>query len=175
MSQAQPGQVILDHDLWQKSQAAFVGKSLPPVHLKGIDGSVVIVNVRELRRGTRLQPPERPLLNREVATAQLCTALDNLSSLQKNSKGNAWLVTGETGLGKTTLMAHLAELAQQRGLTVLVGRCQPHGKHTPLFAWIDLLTGWLDLDQYSDRALQRVRLVEELASLGLSAIEKNSG
>ena len=151
MSKAQPGQVILDSDIWEHASTAFVGESLPPVTLKGITGPVVIVNVREMRRGTRLQPLERPLLGREAEQARLATALDELlasspSPLQK-VKGSAWLVSGETGLGKTALMSHLADLARQRGLTVLVGRCQPHGKHFPLFPWLDLLTSWLGFDE----------------------------
>lgn len=174
MSKAKPGQVILDSDIWEKSQAAFVGEPLPPVLLKGIEGPVVIINVREMRRGTRLQPLMRPLLDRDTEVAHLATALDALQPAQPGSKqiGSAWLVSGETGLGKTSLMAHLAEMARQRGLTVLVGRCQPHSKHIPLFPWIDLLTGWLNFDEHNDPGLQRVRLAEELASLGLSATEK---
>ncbi|MCK6627533.1 MAG: AAA family ATPase [Anaerolineae bacterium] len=174
MSKAQPGQIILDFDIWAKAQSAFVGDPLPPVTLKGIDGPVVIVNVREIRRGTRLQPLARPLLNREAETSQLAQALDNLlpASTTPAKKGSAWLVSGETGLGKTTLMSHLAEMARQRGLTVLVGRCQPHGKHIPLLPWTDMLTGWLDLDEHHDPGLQRVRLAEALDSLGLTASEK---
>ncbi len=174
MSKAQPGQIILDSDIWEKARSAFVGEALPPVNLKGIDGPVVIVNVREMRRGTRLQPLERPLLDRQTEVAQLTAALDRLlpAAQKRGGSGSAWLVSGETGLGKTSLMSHLAELARQRGLTVLVGRCQPHGKHIPLFSWIDLLTGWLDFGEHNDPGLQRVRLVEELASLGLSTTEK---
>jgi predicted ATPase/class 3 adenylate cyclase len=177
MAKAEPGQVILDSDIWEKAQAAFVGEPLPPVTLKGIEGSVVIVNAQKMRRGTRLQPLERPLLNRETEVARLAAALAALQSaspapLKPAGRGSAWLVAGETGLGKTTLMSHLAEMARQQGLMVLVGRCQPHGKHIPLYPWIDLLTGWLNFDEHNDPGLQRVRLAEELASLGLSAVEK---
>jgi predicted ATPase len=174
MSKAKPGQIILDSDIWAKAQTAFVGDPLPPVMLKGIEGPVVIVNVREMKRGTRLQPLARPLLNREAEVSQLAAALDKLlpASSTPAKRGSAWLVNGETGLGKTTLMSHLAELARQRGLTILVGRCQPHGKHIPLLPWSDMLTGWLGLDEHNDPGLQRVRLAEEMASLGLAASEK---
>jgi class 3 adenylate cyclase/tetratricopeptide (TPR) repeat protein len=179
MNKAQPGQIILDSDIWDKASAAFVGEPLPPVTLKGIEGQVVIVNVREVRRGTRLLPLERPLLGREVEQARLTQALDVLlpsaASISPDGvrpKGSAWLISGETGLGKTALVSDLAELARQRDLTVLVGRCQPHSKHIPLFPWIDLLTGWLDLDEQTQPGLQRTRLASELASLGLAVIDK---
>jgi class 3 adenylate cyclase len=50
MSKAQTGQIILDSDIWNEARAAFVGDPLPPVTLKGIQGQVVIVNVRGMAR-----------------------------------------------------------------------------------------------------------------------------
>jgi predicted ATPase len=169
MSKAQPGQVILDSEIWDSASSAFVGESLPPVNLKGIEGPVVIVNVRQIRRGTRLLPPDRPLLGRETEQARLHQALTELAA---TATGRAWLISGETGLGKTSLVADLAEQARQQELTVLIGRCQPHGKTVPLFAWVDLLTGWLDFNEQTSPSLQRVRLAEELASLELGALDK---
>ncbi len=172
MSKAQPGQVILDADIWQNVQAAFVGEPLSAVSLKGIDRPVVIVNVQDVRLGRRLPPPEQPLLDREKEQRSLTQALTALRTSPSEKAGSAWLVTGETGLGKSSLIAHLAHLAKQRELTVLVGRCQPHGRHSPLFPWIDLLAGWLDVDERSDPEQQRGQLTTALASLGLSASEQ---
>lgn len=177
MSKAKPGQIILDSDIWNEASTAFVGDPLPPVTLKGIQGQVVIVNVREVRRGTRLLPLERPLLGREIEQNRLAQALDDLWPLSTpptglKPPGSAWHISGETGLGKTALISDLAELARQRSLTVLVGRCQPHGKHIPLFPWIDLLTGWLDLDEHIQPGLQRTKLSGELAMLGLASVDK---
>lgn len=144
MSKARPGQVILDAGIWQQVQPAFVGRPLPPVNLKGIDGPVVIVNVQAMRRGARLQPPEQPLLGREAEQSRLAGALDDLLAPEKERRGSAWLITGDTGLGKTWLAADLAQTARERGATVLAGLCQPHGRHIPLFPWVDALAGWLN-------------------------------
>ncbi len=170
MGKAQPGQVILDADIWADTRAAFVGERLAAVTLKGIERPVVIVNVRQLRQGTRLQPLDRPLVGCESEQARLAAALEALRDPHR-PEGSAWLVSGETGLGKTSLMSYLAQIARQRELMVLVGRCQPHGKHIPLFPWLDLLMGWLDVDQSIEPGQQRARLATELASLGLSASE----
>jgi class 3 adenylate cyclase/tetratricopeptide (TPR) repeat protein len=170
MSKAQFGQIILDSDMWDKARSAFAGETLPPVTLKGIDGPVIIVNVRQVRRGTRLPPPDRPLLSRETDQARLEEALAAL--LKKPSNGGGWLITGETGLGKTQLVGHLADQARQRDLTVLVGRCQPHGQHLPLFPWLDLLTGWLDVNEKSTAEELYHRLAAELKVLDLSSEEK---
>ncbi|MBN1993214.1 MAG: AAA family ATPase [Anaerolineae bacterium] len=168
MSKAQFGQVILDADIWADTQAAFVGEQLPAIKLKGIEGPVVIVDVRKMRRGTRLLPLERPLVGRESEQKRLAEAVDALAA---KSGGQAWMVSGETGVGKTSLMADLAAVAQGRGLKVLMGRCQPHGKYIPLFPWLDLVAGWLDLDENANPAEQRIRLAEALTRLDLPALE----
>jgi class 3 adenylate cyclase len=123
MSKAAFGQVILDSDIWAEIRGAFVGESLPAVHLKGIEGPVVIVNVRQVRRGTRLPILERPLLGREAEQRHLQEALENLTAA---GQGSGWLISGESGIGKTSLIADLAGKAKEQGLTVLYGRCQPH-------------------------------------------------
>lgn len=168
MSKAKAGQVILDAQIWEETQSAFVGERLPPVELKGIDGQVVIINVHEVRLGTRLQPLERPLLGRQPEQAQLEQAIFNLLQPQT---GSACMITGETGIGKTSLILDLASKAKRHNLALLAGRCQPHGKHIPLFVWIDLLTGWLDIDERVDSGQQRAQLTKELKRLGLSDIE----
>jgi predicted ATPase len=142
-----------------------VGENLPAVKLKGIEGDVVIINVRKMRRGSRLQPPERPLLGREVEQHRLAGAL---AALQKG-RGDAWLVSGETGIGKTSLVADLAAGARRQGVTVLAGRCQPHSKYMPLFPWLDVLAAWLDLDETPDCHQQRAQLAAKLSALGMSA------
>ncbi|MEW5958995.1 MAG: adenylate/guanylate cyclase domain-containing protein [Chloroflexota bacterium] len=169
MSQAGPGQIILDADIWARVRSAFVGEELPAVRLKGIDGPVVIINVRQARLGTRLAPPDRPPVGREVEQIQLIEALEQL---QSHHQGSAWLVHGDTGLGKTTLVAELARQAKDRGLTALVGCGQPHGRHAPLFLWLDLLSGWLDVDEQAAPAQRRSRLQAELEGLEMAAAEQ---
>ncbi len=169
MSKAEFGQVILDSDIWAKTQSAFVGEQLPAVQLKGIDGPVVIVNVRDIRRGTRLPPLERPLVGREKELETLVAGLDQLVSEQTTH--SAWMVEGESGTGKTAMMSDLASQARQRSIRILNGRCQPHGKHITLFPWIDLLSGWLDIDEYDDPAQQRAQLNHKLQTLDLTESE----
>jgi class 3 adenylate cyclase/tetratricopeptide (TPR) repeat protein len=169
MSKAGSDQVILDPDIWEKTQSAFVGERLPAVQLKGIEGKVVIVNVRELRFGSRLSPPSRPPLEREAAQAQLSVAVEQLC---RTRQGSAWMVSSETGLGKTTFVAAMAEQARQQGATVAVGRCQPHGRHIPFYVWADVLTSWLDFDADADLEHLTARLAHELDDLGMAAHTK---
>lgn len=170
MSKAQPGQIILDSQIWDQIRGVFIGETLPTVQLKGIEGDVVIVNVRNLRRGTRLPPLQRPLVARQVEQQQLAAAMQ---SLQQDHHSSAWMVTGETGIGKTALMASLAEVAKEQSLTLLVGYCQPHNKHRPLSPWLDLIVGWLELDQDQSPAVQRDYLYRRLATLELTGLDQD--
>ncbi len=168
MNKAEFGQIILDADIWADIQTAFVGEQLPSVHLKGIDGAVVIVNVHKIRRGTRLSPLERPILGRKTEQNKLYRSIE---ALLNHHQGNFWMVSGETGIGKTSLVLDLADYARRKNLKVLAGRCQPHGKNIPLFIWVELLTGWLDIDESVDKAKQRTQLTQELTALGISGAE----
>jgi len=168
MSKAEPGQIILDSNIWEQVHHAFVGEELPPVQLKGITGDVVVVNVKEIRRGTVLPLLDRPILEREKELGQL---EESLIALLKTQQSNGWMLVGETGIGKTTLLASFAEIVQNKTVTLLVGHCQPHSKHIPLFCWFDLFVGWLEIDLNSDLSSQHEQLHQKLTSLDLLPFE----
>jgi class 3 adenylate cyclase/tetratricopeptide (TPR) repeat protein len=170
MSKAEPGQVILDFDIWEQTQNAFVGEELPAVTLKGIDRPVAIINVHQIRRGTRLPPLERPILERENEQTQFTEALQALQTSQQSS---AWMICGETGIGKTTLMSKLAETVNSQEVTLLAGYCQPHTKYAPLSCWLDMVVGWLDFQPDDDLVEQSQHLSSKLATVGLSALEND--
>jgi adenylate cyclase len=127
MSQAQPGQIILDADIWAWVRTAFVGDELPAVRLKGIAEPVVIANVQEVRLGTRWQPPERPPLGRELEQSQLIQALEKLRG---QNEGSARLGTGPPGQG-----------AQLNGSTRLRPTSRTTPAALPLDRSIDRLAG----------------------------------
>lgn len=170
MSKSQPGQVILDSAIWSHTRHAFVGEELPPVQLKGIDGEVVVINVRNIRQGTQLPALERPLLAREEELDQLSTAIQQL---KREPQGTGWMVVGETGLGKTALMSALVQVAQETKIPLLIGNCQPYSKHMPLFSWIDLVVGWLDLNPDVSVGIQRDALHEKLNQLSLTDLDED--
>lgn len=170
MGSAEPGQVIIDTEIWEDIRNAFMGETLSPVLLKGIDEPVVIVNVRRLKLGSRVRPSDRPLVGRESEQSRLSDALTALISSPEQT-GEIWHISGETGLGKTALTLDFAETAKKRGITVLTGRCQPHGRHIPLFLWTDLLTEWISPDQASDPAELRKQLGIRLKELEVLDLE----
>ena len=80
-----------------------------------------------------------PLVGRD---AEL-TALGNWLDATTAGRGGTLLVAGVGGVGKTRLVATVAERAAQQGWTVAVGRAYPVETGVPYAVFADALTGIL--------------------------------
>ena len=78
-----------------------------------------------------------PLVGRSQDLAELLTGLD--AALEGH--GRPWLVSGETGVGKTRLVEELAERAPASGFSTRFGRCW-EAEGTPAFwPWVQIVRG----------------------------------
>src|SRR5688572_28491426 len=77
---------------------------------------------------------------RELAALRAC--LGRLLSRD----GGLVLVNGQAGIGKTTLVRELAELAADRGALVLSGGCYDLTTPSPYGPWIEIVSGYRDGD-----------------------------
>ncbi len=110
--------------------------------------------------------------------AELHRALDGL----RTSSGTSVLVTGEAGIGKSTLLAGLTGRAGAVGVPVLLGRCVPdHGVPgfwtwarmlaSPAAAVLGLDPSLVEVDAADDPAAARFRAVARCADRLLAAAE----
>ena len=102
---------------------------------------------------------DRPFVGREAALAALRTAWEAAGDAPALA-----LVSGEAGIGKTTLAAAFARERNREGVVVLYGRCdeEPLISYQPFVeALIELLDQQPDLERSLDR-----RLEPELTELG---------
>jgi DNA-binding CsgD family transcriptional regulator len=67
----------------------------------------------------------------DVAAALLSDVCDG--------KGGLLIVEGEPGIGKSRLVSELSRSAADRGMTVLVGRCQDGQAIPPYWPWVEIL------------------------------------
>jgi DNA-binding SARP family transcriptional activator len=121
--------------------------------------------------------PETPLIGRDVELAGLRKALAEAGS----GHGRAVAVLGEAGVGKSRLLAELAQEARRRGSLVLLGRAYESAQILPFGPWVDAFrTGGLIADEGVVGGLEpawRVelaRLFPELAAPGLPAASDES-
>ena len=87
----------------------------------------------------RADPPERPaesLVGREAEIQRLANAL---SQVQDQRTAQLVLLRGEPGIGKTSLLRHVAELARDAGAFVLGARGSESETIRPFGLWIDAL------------------------------------
>ncbi len=85
------------------------------------------------------------LVGRDAELATLTTALDAAI----NGKGSAWLVGGESGVGKSRLLDEIRALAMVRGVHVLRGQAiadsgAPYQTWRTILRWLALLTDLTD-------------------------------
>jgi DNA-binding SARP family transcriptional activator len=102
-------------------------------------------------------------VGRERELAELSPAIEDAVA----GRGRFFLVSGETGVGKTRLADELASRAKDAGARVLWGRCSKHGGAPPYWPWTQALRG-LDgdppeLDPTLDQSA-RFRLFVDVAS-----------
>src|SRR5262249_11871023 len=76
---------------------------------------------------------DRPLVGREAELARLRTSLGAAFRFQLRTVA----VVGEAGIGKTSLLGHLAAEATTRGARVLLGRCYESVSILPFGPWVD--------------------------------------
>ncbi|NWF69220.1 MAG: protein kinase [Chloroflexi bacterium] len=94
------------------------------------------------------------LIGRDYELTQLTRALDNALS----GAGSAWLIGGESGVGKTRLLEELRALGLVRGALVLRGQCLSEGgpfyaPWRPALRWLSLFTPLDDLEARVLKAL----------------------
>ncbi len=79
------------------------------------------------------------LVGRESELKRLSSSLDQL----KKSRGSTWLITGESGVGKSRMLDELRTLALVRGMLVMRGQAVSEG-NTPYYLWRIVLR-WMRL------------------------------
>jgi DNA-binding SARP family transcriptional activator len=101
-------------------------------------------------------------VGRERELAELAPALEDLAA----GRGRLFLVSGDSGVGKTRLADELASRAKDAGARVLWGRCSKRAGAPPYWPWTQALQSLADVPEL-DPALgdtERFRLFADLAA-----------
>ena len=78
-----------------------------------------------------------PLIGREGELAQLRRALDEVRS----GVGRVFVIVGEAGVGKSSLVTVAGADAREQGARLLLGRCYESQQVLPFGPWVDALRG----------------------------------
>ena len=95
-----------------------------------------------------------PLIGRAGEREAIYDALERLRA----GTGGIVAIEGEPGIGKSRLLAHLAESAAAEGCTVLAARASEYEADLPYALWTEALDG--DLAELGERRLSRLGLAD---------------
>lgn len=157
MEAAPVGQIRCSEAVRDSARRHWAFDRLPSVRLKGMRrAQPIYCPTRHLRES----PPrdERGLIGRRAERATLKRALEDAQSGTRR----VLLLEGEAGMGKSRLVGELHRLASRSSVMWLLGSADSMEQHTPYRAWRDILCTLFDLDEQTDPAEQRRRIVERV-------------
>ena len=163
-SQAEPDAVLVSGATHRLIEGYFECRNLGPAAMKGIAQPVLLYQVlRESTAQSRLEVIGKadwtPLVGREQDMAQLLLRWEHV----KEGKGEAVVIVGEGGIGKSRLVQTLAQHAadeRQAWLTPL--QCSPYHQSSALYPMVDFLNRVVFQFDKTTTAEDRQRKVEGL-------------
>lgn len=156
-SAAAPGTIAVGEDTARRLVHRFVFEPLGPLSVKGRAEPVVasrLVGPIRAVAASRL----RALVGREAEIDRL-RAVANVET----GRGQALLILGEPGIGKTRILAELRSLLPAH-ITWLEGHCLSYGG-LPSWPFVELLRRWLDVELGEAEVVVRTRVRARLAPL----------
>ena len=134
--------VLCDEATHERSKQDFGFRALPPIMVKNRPTPLPVFEPTKSRGVQRLMgamlkttdsdDPGEIKVGRATEFAML---LKTVSGLRLTRKGHMFLITGESGIGKTHLMNAVASAAEKRNVKVLRGIASAVECETPLFAF----------------------------------------
>jgi TOMM system kinase/cyclase fusion protein len=167
---AEPDTVVISDATLRLVAGLFVTEDRGTPELKGIEQPVGVHRVIQpsgvsgrLERAPRLTP----FVGREQ---ELGLLLDRFEQAQEG-RGQAVLIGGEAGIGKSRLMHQLREQLRDATHSWLECRCSPYTQSSPLYPLIGMLEDALDLREEDSDDAKLGRLERGLAHVELEPAE----
>lgn len=157
MEKAVSGQVLVSGKVQADCPAEFTWEALPPLLAKGKTAPVNVfslVDAAERRRGRVAAVTGSPMVGRR---AELALIEDRLA-LAARGQGQLVGITAEAGMGKTRLIAEIAEIAEELEFATCAGECQAFGTNASYLVWQDVWRQFFEVDP----RLPVVRQIESL-------------
>ncbi len=144
MGQASDGQVLVSLEVRRAAGGAFEWRELEPVRVKGRDEPLPVFEPVALAdwRGQAAPSQAGKLIGRK----RELDLLTDRAAAARSGLGQLLRITGEAGLGKSSLIAHLLAAAGQHGTPSLVGEGEAFLADTPYRPWRRVFAAILGLE-----------------------------
>ncbi|HKG43118.1 MAG TPA: BTAD domain-containing putative transcriptional regulator [Gaiellaceae bacterium] len=155
---ADSGAIVVGEETARRLAHRFVFEPLGELDVKGRTQPVVASTlVRPLTDGRRA--PRTLLVGRDAEVERLGTSVEEL----KAGRGQALLLVGEPGMGKTRMLAELESIAGD-DVTWLEGHCLSYGGLTS-WPFIEIVRGWLGVELGEPEVVVRTKARAKLGLL----------
>ena len=156
---AEPGTIAVGEATARRLGRRFRLDHVGALEVKGRDEPVEVWRLFGAREGD--PEPATPFVGRSTELARMRLSLSEVAA----GRGQALLVIGETGIGKTRLLAELRALAGD-GATWLEGHCLSYGGPAS-WPFVEILRDWLGLEEGEPEIAARTKARAKLGTLGL--------
>jgi class 3 adenylate cyclase len=157
---ADPGTAVVGEATARRLARRFTLDSLGDVTVKGREQPVAAWRLTGIRAEAAAGSAAAPLVGREQEVAQVRSAVTELVS----GRGQVLLVVGDTGIGKTRLLAELRAIAGDQ-LGWLEGHCRSFDGEVLYGPLVEALRRWLGVEPGESEVSVRTKLRARLAPL----------
>jgi class 3 adenylate cyclase/tetratricopeptide (TPR) repeat protein len=163
---AKPGSALITGGSLKLAEGYIEVKPLGPVTVKGLDTPTEVYELTGLVPArSRLRASAArgltPFVGREQEVQQLAMALERAAA----GHGQAVALVGEAGVGKSRLVWEFTRSYRTHGWLVLESGSVSYGKATPYLPVIELLKGYLRIQERDDQREIRERVAGKLLML----------
>jgi class 3 adenylate cyclase len=158
-SEAAPGTIAVGEETARRLAHRFTLEPLGDATVKGRAGPVPVWRLSRRDEDRKVAEPAQPLVGREVESRVLRGVLADLAA----GRGQALLVTGDGGIGKTRMLEELRALAADRVMW-LDGHCLSYGGLTS-WPFMEILHEWLGLREGEPEIVVRTKARAKLGSV----------
>ena len=167
---AAPNTVVVSSVTSRLVQRAFVLEELGPHELKGVTEPMIISHVIGAVEQESTGPAMRgfgALVGRDEEIGLLLRRWQQA----KEGIGQVVLLSGEAGIGKSSLVEGLRDHVRQEGLTRIAFRCSPYHTNSPLYPIITHMQHALDWQTHGTAEAKLAKLEQAVDHTNLSPAE----
>jgi len=163
MSAAEPGQVLVSRETATRGGPGFVFADLPPIRVKGKSAEITIASLDGLDATSAASAVDQrtPFVGRTRELDQLREACLRT----EGGAGQALVMRGEAGAGKSRLLLEMLQYVRARGWEVHQARCFAHTSGSPFAPWTTVLQSIMGIDSdgtQGDRDEAALAAIKEL-------------
>jgi class 3 adenylate cyclase len=176
---AVPDTILISASTHELVAGLFDTQPLGPAELKGVDAPVDVHRVigrRDLTWGARAQRlTSPPFIGRDVEFQQVLRLWDSAPAAQRDGEGASeallTLITGEPGIGKSTLASAVVQRVVEAGAQVFEVHCSSYSVTSTLFPVRTAIERWANMSSGGTGAERLAGLEAALGGLGVDLAE----